>query len=203
MRKRSIFFTYLIGICTLFGFALAACGNEGIGSQGSSLPTETQEANAGNTPTITETGSIEHSDTAEAEVTSSAPDHRLIERARKFVESFPAGGFEMWQVLDIADDIPPGENPKHQPDEFCDLIHSPRAAVDGEVTNIVLFAWTSEFGTLVKWDMTVDQNTVLFARAEVVETLVGELSDVPTEGSFLPTAGKVMLEEALNLPLPR
>lgn len=127
---------------------------------------------------------------------------RLVEQARRFFASYTIDEFTDWQVLESAADIPAGERVLKHPQDYQDVISAPQVIQENSKYRVMLYTWTGDMGMLARWELTVEGDTLIHLYGRVVDILVGDVTRVRTEGSFLPTPNKVITNERKNVPLP-
>lgn len=110
-------------------------------------------------------------------------------------------GVDEWQVLKSADDIPSGGRGIRQPEAYCDIVVPPIEEVIAENRQVItLYAWTPYNGILARWELTVEDDTVVFAYAEAVDMSVGDVSQIYLE-SVAPSPGEVLINTEISIPL--
>jgi len=130
-------------------------------------------------------------------------DETLVDKVSTVIATLEVEGFNEWLVLQGASDIPYEGSDRKDPADLKDVIHAPTVRQDEQDGIVViLYTWTEDTGVLACWEVTIEDEMITFLHAEIVDTLVGHVSQIRTEGSFLPRPGKILIHEGWQIPLP-
>lgn len=127
----------------------------------------------------------------------------LDKRLNQFIRRLEDDGWGQWILLQKASDIPSQETDLHPASNYQEVIEEPKV-VTGESgeTVVSFFAWTRDHGILSKWEVTIENETVVFILAEAIDVLVGNYNQIRTEG-FIPTAGAVLFQTEVSIPFQK
>lgn len=134
---------------------------------------------------------------------ASIPGEGVVQRAIAFVQGYEVLGFNQWQVISSASEIPYEQGDRKDPANYQDVIVPPTSEpTDNGQTLFTAYAWSPDNGTLTRWEITIRGEDVVFVHAEIVDTMVGHVTNIRTLGQYIPRAGKLLVNEQENIPLP-
>lgn len=124
------------------------------------------------------------------------PDDKVkISKVKWLICNLTARGFSDWVYVDSTTEVPYQAGDFRNPADYATQINPPSIERTDDHSVVTLYTWNEDGGLLSRWKATIEDDEVVFLRAEVIQVAVGHHTPLSTEGRFLPTEGALLVNE--------